>query len=136
MSKHSETVCQVPWRLFEGGDVTCKVKHFGALVAAEQLPSVLTDSTPVLVRVVLRFGPSLRRRRSSWLRRLCFSRFCSQRRGRSLGRLTRFGLQPRAAVREAGTNAGPHLSTTIAGSQCAWFKNNTKHFCQDRFRIC
>lgn len=131
VSKPSETLCQVPGRLVEGGDVTCQVKHFGALVAAEQLSSVLADGTPILVRVVLRFCPCLRRRRSRWLRRLCFRRFRSQRRRQSLGRLPRFGLRPGAAVREAGANTGPHLSTTIAGTQCVRFKNNTKEV-----RIC
>lgn len=106
--------------------MTCQVKHFRALVAAEQLPSVLADSTPVLVGIILRFGPCLRRRQSRWLRRLCFCRFRSQRQGRSLWRLPRFGLRPGAAVREAGADAGLHLSTTIAGSRCVRFKNNTK----------
>lgn len=101
----------------ESWDVTSQMKNFGTFVTTEELPSVLADSTPVLVGVFLRFSCLFRLRLLRQLRLLRFhgfgfgSRRCCFRGPHLL--LLRLRLCPCAAVGEAGAYCQFHLKKKI-----------------------
>lgn len=101
-----------PGGLLQRGDVAGQMKNFGTLVTAEELSSVLTDSAPVLVRILFRLS-SLFRLRLRWgLRTLrLFMVFSSRDRGwhRSLWLRPGLRLSPGAAVGQARSYARLHL---------------------------
>ena len=84
-----------------------QMENFGTLVATEQLPSVLTDGAPVLIRIFFRLRSLFRLRLlGCGLRMLLFPGGEVRSRGWDLGTdfqlLTGFGLSPGAAVWKVG----------------------------------
>lgn len=43
----------LPWKICQCGHMTRKVEYFGTLLTAQELPSILTNCTPVLIGVIL-----------------------------------------------------------------------------------
>lgn len=99
----------LPGGLVQRGDVAGQVENFGALVAAQQLASVLADGAPVLVRVFLWLRLLLRRQLLRWGLRTVVLGVRGRGQSGPFVLLPGLGFGSGAAVRQAGPNAGLHL---------------------------